>query len=247
MTPAAASDAVAARTVAVWEARARALDVPDHDGWLTPAERAVRSSLRPGPRRSDWLLGRWVAKRAVARALAKSSGPVDVSRVEVMAAVDGAPEIRRSPKTIGAISLSHRAGHGFAVARLEGATLGCDVELVEPRTARFVQDYFTPAERDLAAAAGAAERDLVVNLVWSAKESALKALRCGLRADTRSVEVCLPSLRSAVSKPEAWHPMTVRLRDGGRLRGCWSHSDGFIRTVVADGHPSLVRQPGGGV
>ena len=33
--------------------------------------------------------------------------------------------------------------------------------------------------------------DAVANLIWSAKESALKVLRTGLRRDTRSVDVSL--------------------------------------------------------
>ena len=68
-------------------------------------------------------------------------------------------------------------------------SVGCDLELVEPRSALFVRDYFTAAERERVAAAPAREHDELANLIWCAKESALKVLRTGLRRDTRSVEV----------------------------------------------------------
>ena len=86
--------------------------------------------------------------------------------------------------------------------------LGCDLELVEPRSDRFVADYLTAAEQQLVLGAGP-ERDLVANLIWSAKESALKVLRVGLRRDTRSVEVTLDGWGAvtgsgAAARPGRW-------------------------------------------
>ena len=76
--------------------------------------------------------------------------------------------------------------------------------------AAFVADYFTPAEQALAHRAPS-ERDWqrVTNLIWSAKESALKVLRTGLRRDTRSVEVTLGD-----GDGDDWVPLTVEERRG---------------------------------
>ncbi len=49
----------------------------------------------------------------------------------------------------------------------------------------FVADYFAPEEQTLIAHSSPADRELMLALLWSAKESALKALREGLRLDTR--------------------------------------------------------------
>ena len=74
-------------------------------------------------------------------------------------------------------------------SRRSGAELGCDLEIVEPRSDAFIADYFTAEEQALIERTSAADRSLLLALLWSAKESALKALRAGLRLDTRSVIV----------------------------------------------------------
>ena len=50
---------------------------------------------------------------------------------------------------------------------------------IEPRSDAFVADYFTIEEQALVARASAADRDRILALLWSGKESALKALREG--------------------------------------------------------------------
>ena len=63
--------------------------------------------------------------------------------------------------------------------------LGCDLEVIEPRSEEFVADYFTTEEQKMVSQAPIADRSKLLALLWSAKESALKALREGLRFDTR--------------------------------------------------------------
>jgi 4'-phosphopantetheinyl transferase len=107
------------------------------------------------------------------------------SRVEVRHHVTGAPEAYMDgrPLDIG-ISLTDRAGWAECLLGDTAGRIGCDLELVDPRSAAFVRDYFTAAERAFVGA-----DPLAANLLWSAKESALKVLRTGLRRDTRTVEV----------------------------------------------------------
>jgi 4'-phosphopantetheinyl transferase len=160
-------------------------DVPPDDDWLTGDERVVLETLRFAKRRAEWRLGRWTAKRAVSDFL-----HVPAACVGVVAAEDGAPQAlvdgTAAPVNI---SLSHRDGFGACAVGPPGWPLGCDLELVEVRSDGFVADYFTEAERQAVAEAPAERRPLLVTLIWSAKESVLKALRTGLRADTREVEV----------------------------------------------------------
>src|SRR5436305_121242 len=161
-----------------------ASEVPENDGWLTPAERVRLATLELPWRRADWRLGRWAAKHAVAAFLGAS-----FEAVEIRPAADGAPEalLGGDPAPV-SLSFSHRAGRAACAVAPAGTALGCDLELVEPRSAAFVRDYLTPAEQALVEAAPEMDHPFLVNLIWSAKESALKALRTGLRLDTRSVE-----------------------------------------------------------
>src|ERR1022692_2932165 len=63
-----------------------------------------------------------------------------------------------------------------------------------------------------AIASSPAERARILALLWSAKESALKALREGLRLDTRSVIVHLSDDWSCndLSDPNRWSPLQVQ-------------------------------------
>ncbi len=219
-----------------WLEQAHA-DVPGGDDWLAPAERARLAGLRAPARRADWRLGRWTAKRAVAAWL-PGGGPPWAS-VEVRAADDGAPEVllQGRPASL-VVSLSHRAGRAACTVAPAGTLLGCDLELVERRSDAFVADYLTAPERGAVQAAAAADRPLLVALVWSAKESALKALRTGLRMDTRWVAVDPP----ATAEPGRWHPLTVRHPATGRtFDGWWRHDARQVLTMLAAPAPAPPR------
>jgi 4'-phosphopantetheinyl transferase len=117
-----------------------------------------------------------------------------------------------------------------------GVALGCDLEIIEPRSDVFAADYFTDEEKELVARAGAAERPRLLTLLWSAKESALKALREGLRLDTRSVAVSFD--QDSVVAPTSqganhWLPFQVRCASGQVFYGWWQNTKSLVRTVVA--------------
>ena len=214
------------RTIVVVEGAAA---LPADDDWLSSEEAAVLAGLRFPKRREEWRLGRWTAKRAVARFLSADPGAV-----AVRAAEDGAPEgfVDGDPARV-VLSISHREGVAAAAVGPSGVALGCDLERVEPRSAGFVADYFTDAERSAIRAAPAAEQERVVAALWSGKESALKALRTGLRADTRSVEVELCAPSSGTGEP--WRPLRVREVATGRVFDGWWRDEGpLVLTVVAD-------------
>jgi 4'-phosphopantetheinyl transferase len=137
--------------------------------------------------------------------------------------------------------------------------LGCDLELIEPRSDGFVADYFTTEEQALVARAFAADRPRLCALLWSGKESALKALRMGLRMDTRCVMVspadALPhrgtdgdgspedSGLAGLAGPSAdalygWRPLYVRSSVGQNYRGWWRHTGNLLLTMVAAPPPA---------
>jgi 4'-phosphopantetheinyl transferase len=212
-----------------------AADVPAGDDWLAPEEAAHRDGLRLPKRRAEWRLGRYAAKQLLAACLGAAAPSPEV--LSIRAAPDGAPEAFAAGHPLPyTVSISHRDGRAFCAAVPGAAAFGCDLERIEPRSDAFVADYFTAAEQTLVAAAPADRYALAANLVWSAKESALKALREGLRLDTRRVEVSLPTWPEG----EGWQPLAVRYTpDGRRFDGWWRQQDGFVLCVA--GRPALAR------
>ncbi len=209
-------------------------DVPADDGWLAAAEAARLATMRTAKRAAEFRLGRWTARRM----LASWAGlPCPPDRLEIRAAEDGAPEPwldgRRLPF---ALSLSHRDGVALCVAGPEGTALGCDVERVEARPESFVAEWLDDREiSGLADHAGAA-RDARVTLLWSAKESALKALRTGLRRDPRDVHVRVTSAVAADGFGElllrcAADP-ALGFPDAVDLGGCWTQHGPLLATIA---------------
>jgi 4'-phosphopantetheinyl transferase len=212
------------------------IDVPFGDRWLSAGERARLDRLRIPKRRADWRLGRWTAKYAVSRYLNLPLDSQSLAGIELLPAASGAPEVflagRPAPLVL---SLSHSAGTGLCAIAPAGVEVGCDVEKVEPRSAAFLADYFTDEEKNLVARTPAAKRDQVLTLLWSAKESALKALRCGLRLDTRTVSAVPADFPR--KRGEGWHQVSVAHIDGRTFCGWWRDSRDLVRTVVADPVP----------
>jgi 4'-phosphopantetheinyl transferase len=213
-----------------------ASDVPGGDEWLGRGEQDRLHGLRIPKRRADWRLGRWTAKCALVACLNLPGRPDVLATVEVRPSLSGAPEVFRHDQSVPlSISLSHSGGRGFCAIAPHGTQVGCDVEKVEPRSAAFLADYFTPEERLLVARTPAAKRDLALTLLWSAKESALKALHCGLREDTLSVRATPSGLLEMTSGE--WRRLSVE-QDGGRTSyGWWRASPDFVHTVLADPAP----------
>lgn len=207
--------------------------VPAEFDWLTSAERARLDGFRFEKRRRDWLSGRWTAKLALLEIAGISRE--EIARFEIASAPDGAP----LPKLDGAncdvrLSLSHSNGRAFCAVSSAATLLGCDIELVESRSAGFVETYFTEAESEWVERAEPEFRDLLVTMIWSAKESTLKALRTGLRADTRSVEVTGEGNGSG----EDWNTVRTNASDAGEFSGLWRRDGGFVQSIVARADPT---------
>ncbi len=232
-------------------------------GLLSPVEQERYNGYLNPKRRRDWLLGRWTAKRLIQAHYATAAGfhPA-LDSFAVAQDPDGAPFVQSYDPALGgsrlecgsparlplAISISHSHGYAFCAVCCTNAHpihLGADLELVESRGANFVHDYFTDHEQHVLAEAPPALSDLMVTATWSAKESVLKALRLGLRVDTRSVECIIPP-----TQPRMWStfsidicahaPIQVESRHG--FTGWWRVLDNrlrpgsqFVLTLVAQG------------
>ena len=223
-------------------------DVPNHDDWLAKSELRRLERLRISKRRDDWRLGRWTAKRALATVLGLPQDHTSLMNIEILAGSSGAPEVYIDHKPASAsISLSHRDGVAACAIAQSTIPLGCDVELIETRSDAFVGDYFTATEQAFIATQRRGERDRLVTLLWSEKESVLKALRVGLRADTRSVVINLgvghpqrdeqhfrngSDSFSLCRSPEEWHSFQAVLESDQVLYGWWNTSGSLVKTFA---------------
>jgi 4'-phosphopantetheinyl transferase len=202
--------------------------------WLAPGERARAQSFG-SRRRRDFRLGRWVAKQALRAWLGPKVLP---GSLEIEPDADGAPRIvsARGAAPCG-LSLSHREDLALCVLFPLELCAGCDLELIEPRSDAFLEDFFTPDERVRVAVEAGDRRWLVQNLIWSAKESCLKALHVGLGRDTRGLEVSVPEL--AAPTVAGWRPVGAVDREAGgqapAFSGWWLEREGFVLTVLARG------------
>ena len=187
--------------------------------------------MRYTKRRVEFLVGRWTAKRALAVTEGLPSDRGALAALEILPASDGAPlaHFRGQPLSR-RLSLTDRAGWAVCGLSPSSAEVGCDLELIEHRSHLFATDYFTRSELSLVAAA-VSELDWqrLTNLIWSAKESALKVLRTGLRRDTRSVEVTLGGVDG-----DDWTPLSVESIEGGILHGWWRRYGPFLLTMAAE-------------
>lgn len=215
-------------------------------GLLAPIEAERLAQLVVLKRRQDWLLGRWTAKQLLQRHLHITTGQViTLDRLVILAAADGAPDpfLAHTGDSLVplplSLSISHSHGHGLAALLPQPVTgqgagapvggrrpvLGCDLELIEPRELNFVHDFFTPGElAAVQALPPGPDRDTLITVIWSAKEAALKALREGLRLDTRQIDCTIEWPAGAM--PGAGRPghFTVTLSEtvAKRFPGAWT-------------------------
>jgi len=208
-------------------AAARAEDLPRGEAWLASAERLALARLTVPKRRGDWLLGRFVARKVLLLADVVSRE----EEVSVLASPSGAPEVFVAG-TAAPLVLSLTHSHGVAAAAIapSGARLGLDLERIEARGGSFLEDWFTPSERAFVEAATGGEAALRATLVWSAKESVMKALREGLRIAPRDVE----AVPVAGPADGLWRPFGAHGPGDAEWSGWWRAEEGYVLSAVAD-------------
>lgn len=217
-----------------WMARGEH-ELPAAGTWLSPAEADVAGSIRFTKRRSEFLLRRWVAKKALASAAGLSDDLSSLARLEIRNWPSGAPYVHLDGRQLDRdLSLSDRAGWAVCLVGQDLSSVGCDLEIVEPRSSGFVADFLTPPEQEYVASCPDGDRPAAANLIWSAKESALKVLKVGLRRDTWSVEVRLAHEAARFGGLAGWAELEVRTAEGTVFPGWWRRDGVFLLTVVSE-------------
>lgn len=207
-------------------------DLPANEDWLSAQERTILDEMEIPKRREDWKLGRWTAKRITYSYLKMiDKREYQFPDLEILSADDGHPQLFVQKKLSSiSISISHRANVGFCTLYPENSNIGCDLEIIEERSDAFVSDYFTFEEKLKVIVATEEDEALIANLIWSAKESVLKALRKGLKSDTRSVSI---DLNNIVIK-EGWNEIRARsLEFNQDFWGWWRREEKYILTIFS--------------
>lgn len=142
--------------------------------FLHPRELDYFNSLEFLKRKSDFLLGRFVAKQALV-GLEPSLAGCDI---EIRPGVFQQPVVMRSAATPLAVCLTHSGMTSSAVAFPAGHPLGIDVEVIDPDYIGALKSQITADELPpVDTMRSEAERYM---RVWTVKESLSKILRCGL-------------------------------------------------------------------
>jgi phosphopantetheinyl transferase len=209
-------------------------DVPENNEWLGPSELLRLDHLRFPKRRREWRLGRWTAKCAVAMVQDRPRLFNSLADLEIRSAPSGSPEVfvYNQPVDL-TISISHRAGLAVCAIACGRVKLGCDLEFIEPHSQSFVEDYLTNEEQRRVAQTSSEDRARMVALLWSGKESTLKAMRVGLRVDTR----CITVQPSEVRTVSQWTALKTLSTASDAFDGWWRQANYWVQTLVADPQP----------
>ena len=220
-------------------------------GLFSVAERRAFDLLRTEKRRRDRLVGRWAMKRLLQTVLQENGCDLPLDRLEIGNRDSGEPFLNGQQSIADgqwSISISHSDGVAFCGVA-DGMDFGVDIERVEARSDEFINDYFTLTEQQIVADTPPSDRDLAVTTVWSAKEAALKALRLGLRVDTRAVECRIGFCEGEQSAWQKFRIEIMRPLPGmeslhraaqPHLTGWWRRMGSFVLTMAAVEGPSRI-------
>jgi 4'-phosphopantetheinyl transferase len=205
-------------------------------GFLSPSELQKYSAFKFPKRRNEWLLGRWAAKTLVHSLPAYQQ--YAMHQIEILNTPQGAPYIQLPDRAAPAEYLSISHSGNFALCALATGLdlqIGIDMEKVDEHTETFILDYFTPTERRLVDKYPAESRAMAVTLIWSAKESMLKALGVGLHWDTRTVEVQGVDGRLSSGKDQyQWQKIQIGEQPANdrAWAAWWQRRDPFVLTMA---------------
>lgn len=225
-------------------------------GLLAATELAELDAFKVRKRRQDWLLGRWTAKHLVQAHLTETTGhPLSLEQLTIKHEPDGAPYVTlhnvtpEHPLPV-SLSISHSNGYAFCAlydaqldehleptaraAASKSISIGADIEHIEPRERSFITDFFTLREISAVEQMPAAQQAALVTAIWSAKEAVVKALRVGLRVDTRAIECQFTPLPNEVVSSNDWTPFGIHTDETtlGQFTGWWRTVDNFVLTLA---------------
>ncbi len=209
----------------------RLQDTPDDQSWLSASELEQYQRFRFPKRQKEWLAGRFVGK-SLLKALVFEAEPILLDQLTIQNEPGGTPFIRYDQNRLnGSLSLSHRELFSAAAwCDDEEVSIGIDLEVIETKSTGFIEDYFSKEESKSVLSLPVEQRDLAASLLWSGKEAVLKALKMGLRIDTRKLIFELPEIQ----QKESWSRLTILVSPGGaeNIQLFWKCMDNMIISLA---------------
>mgnify|MGYP001009829246 CR=1 FL=1 len=149
---------------------------------LSLEERKYFNTLSFEKRINSYLLGRYVAKRAVAALISEDN----LSLIVIQQGIFSQP-VAANGKNI-QVSISHCNNLGTAVAFPETHPMGIDLEEINESRRSILETQITKFEKELANFIPTTY-DLWLTLLWTAKEALSKVLRTGLTTPFEIYEI----------------------------------------------------------
>lgn len=172
--------------------------------WLSMEERRCLQSFGSEKRRREFTLGRAAARQLVGQHL-----DLAPSEVPLVVADDGAVDVVGRDLHL---SIAHSGPH--AVATLAPHPVGVDLEAVVERDHSLIRFLLHPDERDRVMRLFPYDTAPTIVLLWTLKESVLKARRSGFRLSPKKLRIDLEEVEGSLQAPPATGRVTVQV-DGG--------------------------------
>jgi 4'-phosphopantetheinyl transferase len=175
-------------------------------GWLSDAELLRLDTFGSEKRRQEFLLG-----RAAARQLLASQFGIPEKDVVIEVGADGAPRI---PYPRWRLSIAH--SRDLAAATVFSQQIGVDVEPIVQRRSDLYRYLLHPDEYPVLAHTKLPHNEAQI-LLWSLKESVLKARRSGFQISPKRLKIAIDIERKraevCVDSRESWEVTYDRVVD----------------------------------
>lgn len=151
--------------------------------WLHPEEAYFLKSLNYPLRQHSYLLGRFVAKQAIARHLG-----LDTQKdIFIDHGIFGQPIIK-SHSFVG-LTLSHSKDYGTAICYPFDCPLAVDIEVISPDATKIIKPVLTEWEQKFLHSARGYKEHEFATLMWTAKEALSKLLWGGFLINYESFKI----------------------------------------------------------
>jgi 4'-phosphopantetheinyl transferase len=151
---------------------------------LHPLEYQLYDAFSNDQRKLNFILGRYCAKMALASLFEIKS----LNQIYIEAGVFNQPIIKAPTIPNIRVSISHDKLSSIALAYPEEHPMGIDIESIQPDKTSEIEDYLTPHEIILINEFNQTH-NLVVTIIWTAKESLSKVLKTGLTTSLSVLEI----------------------------------------------------------
>ena len=151
---------------------------------LHQSELLFLNSLKFEKRKKTFLLGRFAAKLSLSNLFQSN----ELKSINIISGIFGNPVAQTNISNSADISISHCKNFTVAVAFPSFYILGIDIEAIKKNN--VIKKYITNLEwKSLTSFFHSLEEKTLLTIIWTAKESLSKALKCGLNISFKLLEI----------------------------------------------------------